>query len=373
MSASGDYLDEMRKPRPLSEREIEDFFAGQTIPGEDLLHSFALSARAAASGHSPPATGELGRILAVGLNIDKGDLSVRAASKVAGPQREVSALPKWRRLVMATSTFVAGLFAKLGVASAVTKTALIAAVTAGAVTAAGAAGALPAPVQNVVSHAVSDVTPIHLPTDATAKPAGRPADPGLNGLDQANSTPAAGHAPTSLPAHPINSDKPAGRPADPGLNGLDQANSTPAAGHVPTTLPRRPDSSSQAGDTNGESTKGSSSSQAASTSEHGSTQPSAPGAQSSAGLDQADSTPAGGHAPTVVPAPTSSSGGTSSLDVSGTARGSDSTGQSGNAEQSGLTITSASNSSSSGNTSTSSSSSSGNTSTSSGQTQTADN
>ncbi|MGC8513669.1 MAG: hypothetical protein ACP5P1_11665 [Acidimicrobiales bacterium] len=219
MSAdSSDCLSEMHKPRPLSERDIDDFFAGNSLPGEGPMNRFARSARAAASGPTPPPKGELARIFTAGLTIDKGDLPVRAASKVHGPHHEASVLPKWRQLTMAASTFLTGLIAKLGVASAATKMGLIAAVTAGAVTAAGAAGALPAPVQNAVSHAVGSVTPIKLPTDSTTKPAGpattKPASPGLNGLDQANSTPAAGHAPTTLPTHPNNTTKTTDQPAN---------------------------------------------------------------------------------------------------------------------------------------------------------------
>ena len=62
----------------------------------------------------------------------------------------------------------------------------------------------------------------------------------------------------------------ANRPADPGQNGLDQANTTPAAGRAPTSVP--------------------------------SGQPATAGTQSSAGLTTAASTPAAGHVPTSVPA-----------------------------------------------------------------------
>ncbi len=239
MSAdSSDYLSEMRKPRPLSERDIDDFFAGSSLPGEGPMNRFARSARAAASGPAPPPKGELARIFTAGLTIDKGDLPGRAASKVHGPHHEASVLPKWRQLTMAASTFLTGLIAKLGVASAATKMGLIAAVTAGAVTAAGAAGALPAPVQNAVSHAVSSVTPIKLPTDSTTKPAGpattKPASPGLNGLDQANSTPAAGHAPTALPTHPDNTAKTTDQPAN--ADTPDHSQQPTSTGDVPTSV-----------------------------------------------------------------------------------------------------------------------------------------
>ena len=247
MTASGDYHDEMRKRRPLSDRDIEDFFAGRTLPGEELLNSFAQSARVSSNGPLPLPAGELAGVLADGLTIDKGDLPVTAASKDTGPRQEPSGLPKWRRLIVATSTFLTALLTKVGMASAAAKAGLAAAVAAGALTAAGAAGALPPPVQNALSHAISDVTPINLPT--TGSPAhGKPASPGVNGLDQANTTPAAGHAPTSLPAHQagqstINagaSDMVTPAPASAetqSANGLNQAGSTPAAGPGPTTAP----------------------------------------------------------------------------------------------------------------------------------------
>ncbi len=248
MSHDGDYGAEMRKPRALSDRQVEDFFTG-SVAGEDLLTSFAHAARAAATGPAPLPTGELARILADGLTIDKGDLPVMAASKASGPRGEVSGLPKWRRPIVATTTLITTLIAKVGMASAAAKAGLATAALAGAFTAAGAAGALPAPVQNAVSHAVSAVTPVHLPTTAnshanpgTHQPSsqsgthGRPTSPGSVGLAQANSGPAAGHAPTSTPGgKPSSVDS--GRPTSPGSGGLAQANSGPAAGHAPTSTP----------------------------------------------------------------------------------------------------------------------------------------
>lgn len=256
MTERSDYHDEMRKPRPLSDREIEDFFAGRTLPGEDLLNSFAQSARVSSTGPAPLPMGELARILADGLTTDKGDLPVTAASKANGPHREASALPKWRRPIMATSTFLTALFSKVGMASAAAKAGLTAAVAAGALTAAGAAGALPAPVQNALSHAISDISPVNLPTvGSQSHPSGRPASPGLNGLNRANTTPAAGHAPTSVPA-PTHPSAPAqagpagGPPSSPGSQsstGLGQANTTPAAGHAPTSVPTPTNPGSQSG------------------------------------------------------------------------------------------------------------------------------
>ena len=67
--------------------------------------------------------------------------------------------------------------------------------------------------------------------DGTDPAAGRPAAPGQTGLDRANQTPAAGHAPTAVPT---------GRPASAGAQssaGLGTASSTPAAGFIPSSAP----------------------------------------------------------------------------------------------------------------------------------------
>jgi hypothetical protein len=288
MTSAGDYHDEMRKPRPLRDREVEDFFAGRPLPGEDLLNSFAHSVRASSTGPAPMVKGDLARILVDGLTIDKGDLSATAASKAAGPRTEASGLPKWRRPVVATSTFLTAIFTKVGMASAAAKVGLTAAVAAGALTAAGAAGALPGPVQNAVSHAISDISPINLPTTATPSH-GKPTTPGVNGLNQANTTPAAGHAPTSLPA-PTGQAGPPASPGSQSSTGLTQATSTPAAGHAPTSLPTPTNPGSQ-----------STSHPSAPTN---TAPPASPGTQSTTGLNQTSSTPAAGQTPSSVPAPT---------------------------------------------------------------------
>ncbi len=180
---------------------------------------------------------------------------------------------------------------------------------AAAVTAGGAAGVLPGPAQHSVAATVEAVTPFSFPDEANVKAdfgdtvstdatdggvdgatvstdaklnaelnrpaeaklnadANRPASPGQNGLDQANTTPAAGRAPTSVPS---------GRPATAGTqssNGLTTAASTPAGAHVPTSVPAGPPAS---------------------------TPPAGAGTQSTAGLTIAGSTPAAGHLPAAVP------------------------------------------------------------------------
>ncbi|MGH9278119.1 MAG: hypothetical protein ACRD12_08435, partial [Acidimicrobiales bacterium] len=61
---------------------------------------------------------------------------------------------------------------------------------------------------------------------------------GSTGLDRANETPAAGHAPTSVPS-PTSVPPVGGNGSNAGSTGLDRANQTPAAGHAPTA-PGRP-------------------------------------------------------------------------------------------------------------------------------------
>lgn len=174
---------------------------------------------------------------------------------------------------------------------------------AAAVTAGGAAGILPGPAQSAVSTGVEAVTPFSFPDRADAKAqfggtvsinardggvdgetvstdarlnaeANRPSEPGQKGLDQANTTPAAGRAPTMVPS---------GKPATAGTQssaGLGTASRTPAAAHVPTAVPAgRP----------------------------ASTPPAGAGTRSTAGLGTASSTPAAAQTPSSI-APTRPAG-----------------------------------------------------------------
>lgn len=172
--------------------------------------------------------------------------------------------------------FIAGL-------SVAAKAAFGISMAAASVTAAGAAGALPEPAQNAVSAAVEAVTPFSFPdkasdeadfgervsTDArdggvdgkaVAEDAkdnghgtgegGRPAAPGQTGLDQANTTPAAGHVPTSVPA---------GKPSTAGSQsstGTDTATETPAAGNLPESVPAGPPSEAPPADAGSQSSTG---------------------------------------------------------------------------------------------------------------------
>ena len=304
MSDAGDNDTEMFRRHRIDDAAAEAFVTGNGADEELVpLAAFADELRAMAAGPPPAASLQLAAMLAEGFSTDKGDLLVTAASSVPGPAVQVAGLPKWRTRRMIITEFIAGL-------SVATKAAFGIGMAAASVTAAGAAGALPAPAQHAVSAAVEAATPFSFPdkandnadfggtvsTDAhdggvdgkdvsedakhngdahradgagTPAGAGQPTDPGQNGLDQANTTPAAGHVPTSVPA-----GQPAAAGAQ-GSTGLDTANGTPAAGHTPESVPVGAPAD---------------------------TPPADAGSQSSTGLGTASTTPAAGHLPTSVPA-----------------------------------------------------------------------
>ena len=298
MSGQGDYPDEMRKPRPLDDGTIEAFFAGRPLPDEDvLLGSFAGSVRAFSVHSVPVPKGELAGVLLEGLTTDKGDLLVTTGSKVTGSRPEAAALPKWRRPQVTVSGLLSALLTKLGALGLAAKTGLVMAMAAASVTAAGAAGSLPAPVQNVVGRAVNDVTPFSFPTQANshAQFGGRTSttartNHGVDGTTQSSlaqnqgstqkaNKPATG---TDNSTGTGNSTSPPVNPGSQSSAGLNQANTTPAAGHAPTSVP----TPTNPGDQSSAPSSGA---------------PTNPGSQSSAGLNQANTTPAAGHARTSSP------------------------------------------------------------------------
>lgn len=293
MTPSDDYDDEMLRGDQYDDAAIEALFTGHGADGElALLAELAEDLRSVVSGPAPAPSPQLMAMFTKGISTNKGDVLVTAGSVAPGPAPQASGLPRWRRRKMLISEFLLGL-------SVAAKAGFGVGIAAASVTAAGAAGALPPAAQHAVSTAVSAATPFSFPdkaneradfgktvsTDArdggvdgkvvsdAAKGQGnglgvdnRPADPGQNGLDQANQTPAAGRVPTSVPS---------GQPATPGSQGstgLDRANQTPAAGHVPTSVPSGPPTSTGPGS-------------------------STPGSPGQNGLDRANQTPAAGHVP----------------------------------------------------------------------------
>lgn len=201
---------------------------------------------------------------------------------------------------MLVSELLAGITAKVAGLGMAAKAGMGLTLAAASVGTAGAVGVLPDPVQGAVAGAVSAATPFTFPesaddhanfgstvsTDATGSADDTPgvdgqvvsdaaknkehpsgegvgANDGATGLDRANQTPAAGHAPTSLPN---------GAPSDPGSqssNGIDEAIDTPAAGHIPPSVPAGA--------------------------------PDDPGSQGSTGIDTAGETPAGASIPAHAP------------------------------------------------------------------------
>ena len=298
MSDPGDNEAEMFRHHPLDDAAIEAFFTGQPA-GEGLapLAGLVEDLHTMTRRPAPVPSTELAMMMAKGFSTANGDLLVTAASNVTGPASQAAGLPKWRKKKMIIAELLAGLSVAAKAAFGVTA-------AAAAVTAGGAAGVLPGPAQHGVAVTVDAVTPFSFPdkanakadfgsrvsTDATdggvdgktisaeakakaeaeaeAEAGGRPTAPGQKGLDQANTTPAAGHAPTSVPG---------GKPASAGTqstDGLGVAAETPAAGRAPAAVPVGPPAS---------------------------TPPVNAGVEGSAGLSTAARTPAADAVPSSVP------------------------------------------------------------------------
>ncbi|CAA9237031.1 MAG: hypothetical protein AVDCRST_MAG10-1404 [uncultured Acidimicrobiales bacterium] len=249
---------------PLDDRALEALLSGGSSAqsGFDWLLPFVEELGEASRGSAPPMTPALALLVAEGFSIDKVEL----------PAPNAAGRSTWTRKPVLTG--LAAKFASLGM---VGKAAMGLTLVAASTTAAGAAGVLPAPAQHAVATVVDAATPFTFPdetkdkanfgatvsADATGGSDGAPgvdgkavsdaarnktkpddtpgapagngvgANTGAKGLDRANQTPAAGHAPTSVPG----GGGAAVVPGAPAANGLGTANSTPAAGKVPTSVP----------------------------------------------------------------------------------------------------------------------------------------
>jgi hypothetical protein len=165
LSGAGADSGEMRDRRSLSDQDLDRLLAGKAPSGGDAVdRELATFVRDVRTAFLAPPAAETERMhlaaamAASHLNVDKGDPAVRPASKAHGPDRQASGLPKWRRRTVLSSLF-ASLTAKIaGVAIAA------AAATGGL----AAAGALPAPVQQAVASAASNVG-INLPNPNATK------------------------------------------------------------------------------------------------------------------------------------------------------------------------------------------------------------
>lgn len=175
MSRFGDDGFEMPRRRPIDDRAVEALLTGEPA-GDDLagLAAFVDDVREAAAGPNPVPTPVLAQVLTRGFSTDKRDLPATAASNANGSAQQTAGLPKWRRALMKTSQFVAGL-------SLAAKVALGAGVAVAATASAGVAGVLPGPVQHAVADAVGTVTPFELPGGSGDSPTADGPTPGTPG------------------------------------------------------------------------------------------------------------------------------------------------------------------------------------------------
>ena len=280
MSGFDVHPDEMPALPPLDDAALEAWLSGRNGAADSIepLALFAEDLGMAMGGPAPSPKSDLALLLAEGFSTDPA-----TTQTAARPQR--------RRERMLVSELLAGLAAKLAGLGLAAKVGLGLGVAAASVGGAGAAGVLPDPVKDVVSTAVSAVTPLDLTDDGSGDDTDEGTDDGsgqatntkndfgeavsadargesdgvkgvdgqviselarnknndkpnngknttdsttatttgatagATGLDKTKETPAAGHAPTSLPG-----------PAA-GTTGLDRANQTPAAGNPPSSVP----------------------------------------------------------------------------------------------------------------------------------------
>ena len=219
----------MSRSDSLDDAAIEALLTGNGAGGElNTLAAFVGELRSHATGPVPAPSPQLASMLELGFAPDGG--GAPAAADHAGGRGLRPAGPRRRGLGATARAAVAGVLALTGL------------------TAAGAAGALPGAAQDVLATAVEAVTPFEFPREADERAdtgrgvstgaggggletpqvdenaggggpehgggAGRPEAPGQAGLDRAGETPAAGHAPSSVPAGgPGTAGAPAGTPA----------------------------------------------------------------------------------------------------------------------------------------------------------------
>ncbi len=299
MTSGHDHYTEMIQADHSDDAAFEALLTSHGARDEpDLLAGLNKDLRRMMTGPAPIPSPQLAAVFSAGVPTADGDLLVLAPREVVEPATQLSEPPRRRRAKTIIGEFLIGL-------SLAAKAALGVGIAAASVTAAGAAGALPPAAQRAVSAVVSATTPFSFPdgaddpddpgktvstdvrggaegkvgSDAGKDQGGsnRPADPGQSGLDQANQTPAAGNAPTSVPSGgPTAADPGSANAGSSGQSGLDRANQTPAAGNVPTSVPSGGPTAADPGSANA-------------------------GPSGQSGLDRANQTPAAGNDPTSVP------------------------------------------------------------------------
>ncbi|HET7722398.1 MAG TPA: hypothetical protein VFK43_20700, partial [Acidimicrobiales bacterium] len=229
---------------PLDDRALEALLSGapSAQSGFDWLVPFVEDLEKASQEPAPVVRPALALLLKEGFSPANGTsplaTSPAPAAMPPAPRTERADVRPILRGALGRVAAL-GLLAKAGLGFS-----LVAAST----TAAGAAGVLPGPAQHAVAKVVSAATPFNFPdkasdkadhgrnvsTDATGAGDGVAGVDGKAISDAAKTTPGNGSTPAGTPA----SGNGVG-PSETGATGLDRANETPAAGHAPTSVPGR--------------------------------------------------------------------------------------------------------------------------------------
>lgn len=234
MNPGGDDRNEMFRRHHIDDRSIEAFLTGNgAADGLASLAPLAEELRSLSRGPVPVPSAALATMMAEGFSPGPDDLAAAGADSVAMP-----AQPAGRALSRRAKTAVGG----LGLAA---KAAFGISLAAASVTAAGAAGALPRPAQHVVATVIDAATPFSFPdradhnADFGKKVSTDAHDGGVDGTTVSQDAKHNGdaHRPDAGKPDAPGAPGATGKPDDPGQDGRDRANTTPAAGHVPTTSP----------------------------------------------------------------------------------------------------------------------------------------
>lgn len=173
------YQVEMKPIGKISERELDRLFSGKAPAGNNGLDDIRGLVRKVQSSFTAEVeesveSTHLAALMQMVNLTDKGDLAVRPASKVTGPDRQASGLPKLRRRFMLESLLatLAGKIAAGGIAVAL------------AAVPVAATGHLPDQMQTGISHAVENIG-IHIPVGDTAEEALQKAEDTIQAAEDA--------------------------------------------------------------------------------------------------------------------------------------------------------------------------------------------
>lgn len=252
MSGSDGDLDEMPVP-PLDDRALEALLSGapSAQSGFDWLVPFVEDLERASQEPAPVVKPALALLLKEGFPPATGTVPVTAPENAvpAAPSPAPAALPPAPRTERAVlRPVLRGALGRVAGLGLVAKAGLGFGLVAASTTAAGAAGVLPDPAQHAVAKVVGAATPFTFPdkasdkadhgrnvsADATGASDGVAGVDGKAVSDAAKTTPGNGSTPAGTPPNSTGVG-----PSDTGATGLDRANETPAAGHAPTSVPGR--------------------------------------------------------------------------------------------------------------------------------------